>query len=132
MGWADNGERIEAHMWNYVQLEDGKWYLIDITWDDQAIRRYTYFLANWNTQGYDMKIYEEREERGDFSGTGYKSFVYPALSRTEYPDVTHLVRIRNSILNNIVYEDICLDYNVDDITDARDIVWLKKALAGTI
>ena len=24
----------EAHMWNYVQMEDGKWYAVDVTWDD--------------------------------------------------------------------------------------------------
>ncbi len=24
-----------AHMWNAVQMEDGKWYLLDATWDDQ-------------------------------------------------------------------------------------------------
>lgn len=26
----------EGHMWNYVQMEDGKWYLVDCTWDDQS------------------------------------------------------------------------------------------------
>ncbi|MBE6802893.1 MAG: hypothetical protein E7530_08435 [Ruminococcaceae bacterium] len=25
----------EAHMWNAVQMDDGKWYLIDVTWDDR-------------------------------------------------------------------------------------------------
>lgn len=24
-----------AHMWNAIQMEDGKWYLVDATWDDQ-------------------------------------------------------------------------------------------------
>ena len=26
--------RPEAHMWNYVQMEDGKWYAVDVTWND--------------------------------------------------------------------------------------------------
>ncbi len=30
-GTANGG----AHMWNAVQMDDGKWYLLDITWDDQ-------------------------------------------------------------------------------------------------
>ena len=30
-GTANGGN----HMWNAVQMDDGKWYLIDITWDDQ-------------------------------------------------------------------------------------------------
>lgn len=31
-----NYEEAEAaaHMWNYVKMEDGKWYGIDVTWDD--------------------------------------------------------------------------------------------------
>lgn len=24
----------EAHMWNYVQMENGKWYAVDVTWND--------------------------------------------------------------------------------------------------
>ena len=24
-------------MWNYVQMEDGNWYAVDVTWDDQDI-----------------------------------------------------------------------------------------------
>ena len=28
---------LEDHMWNYVQMENGKWYAIDVTWDDPAI-----------------------------------------------------------------------------------------------
>ena len=28
---------LEAHMWLYVEMEDGKWYAIDPTWDDPVI-----------------------------------------------------------------------------------------------
>lgn len=28
----------EAHMWNYVQVEDGKWYAVDVTWNDPGSR----------------------------------------------------------------------------------------------
>ena len=30
-GTANGG----PHMWNAVQMDDGKWYLVDVTWDDQ-------------------------------------------------------------------------------------------------
>lgn len=39
------------HMWNMVQL-DGRWYHVDVTWDDpitatgEQLRRYTYFLLS--------------------------------------------------------------------------------------
>ena len=26
-----------GHMWNYVQMEDGKWYAVDVTWDDPSV-----------------------------------------------------------------------------------------------
>lgn len=38
-----------AHMWNAVQMDDGKWYLLDITWDDQYIKFYDFFLVGLNT-----------------------------------------------------------------------------------
>ncbi len=34
-----------AHKWNYVQMDDGKWYLLDATWNDQeSYTFYSYFI----------------------------------------------------------------------------------------
>lgn len=33
-GMADSGGTREGHMWNYVQMEDGNWYAVDVTWND--------------------------------------------------------------------------------------------------
>lgn len=36
-----------AHMWDYVQMEDGKWYAVDVTWDDldnEDVLKYDFFL----------------------------------------------------------------------------------------
>jgi len=30
-------EASEDHMWNYVQMEDGGWYAIDVTWNDPTV-----------------------------------------------------------------------------------------------
>ena len=38
-----------AHMWNYVQMEDGAWYGMDVTWDD-SLGSYDYFLVGSGTQ----------------------------------------------------------------------------------
>ena len=46
---GDAGNSREAHMWNYVQMEDGKWYAVDCTWDDQSLITYDYLLAGTNT-----------------------------------------------------------------------------------
>lgn len=40
------------HMWNAVQMDDGYWYLLDITWDDQESYGiyYDFFLVGLNTK----------------------------------------------------------------------------------
>ena len=40
-----------GHMWNAVQMDDGYWYLLDATWDDQTSRiYYDFFLVGLNTK----------------------------------------------------------------------------------
>lgn len=61
------------HVWNAVQLEDGKWYHLDLTWDDpvtsthENILTHTFFLLtteqlqtqNTGQHDFDKKIYSE-------------------------------------------------------------------------
>lgn len=40
-----------AHKWNMVQMEDGEWYTLDSTWDDQTSNTYySYFLIGSGTK----------------------------------------------------------------------------------
>ena len=40
-----------AHKWNMVQMEDGEWYTLDSTWDDQtSYVYYSYFLIGSDTK----------------------------------------------------------------------------------
>lgn len=96
--YPDDRTKDGGHMWNYVQMEDGKWYLIDTTWDDtDSGVRYTYFLANWNTKGYWFDtIREERYEKYSFmrydndgETVNTMDFVYPDLSEEEYVEHKH-------------------------------------------
>ena len=57
-GKANNGEMIESHAWNLVQLDD-KWYYIDTTWND-GTSSYKYFL-----------IGEKQMKRDHFSAARY-------------------------------------------------------------
>lgn len=41
----------EDHMWNYVQMENGVWYAVDATWDDQNKAVYNYFLSGSENAG---------------------------------------------------------------------------------
>ena len=68
-----NGTR-EGHMWNYVQMEDGFWYMLDTTWDDQKtyISR-KYFLSGGEEKGFTGNtIAVERQE------------LYTNFSKSEY------------------------------------------------
>ena len=44
---ADDGVNFIRHMWNFVTLEEGESYFVDLTWDDpkaqNAVLRHTYF-----------------------------------------------------------------------------------------
>ena len=36
----DGNGNTGGHMWNYVQMEDEKWYVVDVTWDDPTVVAY--------------------------------------------------------------------------------------------
>lgn len=38
----------EGHTWNVVKLDDGQWYQVDVTWDDQGDRESDIFYAYFN------------------------------------------------------------------------------------
>lgn len=80
------GDADGPHMWNYVQMDDGKWYLVDVTWDDQKNKIYdTYFLAYKNKVVFNDKILSA--ERTEEPLVDY--FKYPVLSATAYKPHTH-------------------------------------------
>ena len=70
----------ENHMWNYVQL-DGRWYLVDCTWDDQSGGMETnYLLAGTDTDGFNStKVGASHDPSGLDTG-----FSFPALSAFKY------------------------------------------------
>ena len=86
----DSSSVLHDHMWNYVRLEDGKWYLLDLTWDDQpGVLVDTYFLAGKNTTGFYRKVSEDHVPGKDLNGGG-TSFILPVLSTTGYVKGQHL------------------------------------------
>ena len=84
-----------AHMWNYVQMEDSKWYLVDATWDDsgditEPSVPSRYLLVGKNSKGFSITIAEERTEYTSFStaseGSTSPKYVLPVLADTAYTD----------------------------------------------
>ena len=87
VGYDENGNS-EAHAWNYVQMEDGKWYAVDTTWDDpiyigssnstkQNEYKHQYLLKGSKT--FNVNHVSD----GDVSGSGQK-FKYPELAENDY------------------------------------------------
>lgn len=82
---TNSNNKTENHAWNYVKLE-GKWYAIDVTWDDPIIigggklsnqSRYQYFLKGEKTMA------KNHTAIGNFTEEG-QVFTYPELSIEDY------------------------------------------------
>ena len=82
-----DGEVQMDHIWNYVQMEDGNWYLVDCTWDDMGTStpRMTHFLAGYQTPGlYSETVGQNHLAVGRFTSSSYTPFFVPQLSATAY------------------------------------------------
>lgn len=91
-GKAKNGGSWQDHMWNYVCMENGKWYLVDVTWDDpdkagEDARR-TYFLRGSSGVGADgtTQIGMERMIDSSFSRADSQIFAQPELAARDYAE----------------------------------------------
>lgn len=88
-----------AHMWNAVQMDDGKWYGVDVTWDDQdGISQIidTYFL----------KCSSEFPKHEPIPHPG---FVYPELSDEPYTQP-------EPIISMTVTSDAASEWNKGTVT----------------
>lgn len=48
-----DGEALgEPHMWNYVQMDDGKWYAADVTWNDPSVPEVTGKVSGHENEDY--------------------------------------------------------------------------------
>lgn len=81
---VNSSGQTESHAWNYVQL-DGRWYAIDVTWDDPIIVgngfvsrsvNYKYYLKGSN------EFFTNHTENGDIVGNA--NFKYPTLNPDNY------------------------------------------------
>ena len=81
-----------SHAWNDVQMEDGRYYAVDCTWDDSQDPTpplYTYFLIGSQTPVSNMglKFCEESShiESGNWLSSSYaRPAVYPELAEEAY------------------------------------------------
>lgn len=78
-----------GHAWNYVKMEDGKWYAVDLTWDDQSSIFYDFFLVGANSTnrhfGNNTTTFSDKHTAtGNHFQGGLYVLPYPELSQTAY------------------------------------------------
>ena len=78
-----------GHAWNYVKMEDNKWYAVDLTWDDQSSIFYDFFLVGANsTNRYfnnDSTTFADAHiATGDHFINSSFVLTYPTLCETPY------------------------------------------------
>lgn len=69
-----------AHMWNYVQMEDGKWYAIDVTWDDYDGDKGLDIIYRYYLKGSE-KFFTNHTEVSDYNLIHLE---YPEISASDY------------------------------------------------
>lgn len=74
-----------AHMWNYVQMEDGNWYGVDVTWDD-SLSSDLYFLVGSNTKVLEGSTFGQDHLPNDqiMTANTRNPLAYPSLSAERY------------------------------------------------
>ncbi len=86
VGTGDGG----AHKWNMVQMEDGEWYTLDATWDDQTSNTYySYFLIGSGTKAPFFKNSTVADSTihiatGKIFTDANTALTYPTLSNDTY------------------------------------------------
>lgn len=69
-----------AHMWNYVQMEDGNWYGMDVTWDDYDNKFGIEIIYDFFLKG--SKSFFTNHTEGTEYALAY--FTYPTISESDF------------------------------------------------
>ena len=83
-GYANNGRYIENHMWNYVKMDDNRWYAVDVTWDDTSKLRYSHFLVGSKTVTINNEKFESNHAPSSLVMPDKINFRLPTLSDKAY------------------------------------------------
>lgn len=135
-----NAEAKTAHMWNYVQMEDGKWYAVDVTWDDldnASVVKYAYFLkgsVSFNTNHTPSADYIITQltypelSTDDYVPGAQPVYAQGDLNRDGSVGVADLVYCYNAVMGDEV--KYSCDANADGRVSSLDITYMRKLLIG--
>ena len=135
-GVTDTGE---AHMWNYIQLEDGKWYAVDATWDDQSSIMYDFFMVGSETYSSaafgSKKFSVTHMSSGKWTTSADCVFSYPILSTNAYKSNSSVVQdglVQNTDGSWSYYKNNKIDSNYTDLVQSGDdLIYIKNGVQNT-
>jgi hypothetical protein len=96
-------------MWNQVQMDNDRWYLVDCTWDDQDPTVSTYLLAGTTTMGFNSHTIAEDHILS--TGDDYEFLSVPSISTKSYADDVYTLTFLNydgstiEVQSNKAYDD---------------------------
>ena len=127
-GVTDTGE---AHMWNYIQLEDGKWYAVDATWDDQSSIMYDFFMVGSETYSSaafgSKKFSVTHMPSGKWTTSADCVFRYPILSTNAYKSNSSVVQ--DGLVQNT--DGSWSYYKNNKIQSGDDLIYIKNGVQNT-
>ena len=135
-GVTDSGE---YHMWNYVQMENGVWYAVDATWDDQSTTMYDFFLVGSETYSSaafgTKKFVTTHIPSGKWTTSADCVFSYPILRTTAYKSNISVVQeglVQNTDGSWSYYKNNQIDSNYTDLVQCgNDLVYIKNGVQNT-
>lgn len=124
----------ENHMWNQVKL-DGKWYGLDVTWDDTPKgTSYAFFLKGKNifAKASEHKVANAFYQKADGTPiTSYGCFKVPALSSDYSAPDTGKSSSGNKLKKGTTFKNGKLIYTVTSLKGKKGSACVKKAAKKT-
>ena len=135
-GVTDSGE---YHMWNYVQMENGVWYAVDATWDDQSTIMYDFFLVGsetYSSSAFGTKKFGTTHIlSGKWTTSADCVFSYPILNTTAYKSNISVVQeglVQNTDGSWYYYKNNQIDSNYTDLVQCgNDLIYIKNGVQNT-
>lgn len=123
-------EKSTAHMWNYVKMEDGLWYAIDLTWDDYDGANGTEIVYSYFLKGSDsfFRLHTENETYS------LSQFTYPELSVNDYDPnapVTTTASSVTSTTSTVSYSTTAVTTTVTEEAVSTDTTTTKRSSKTT-
>lgn len=110
-----------GHAWNYVKMEDNKWYAVDLTWDDQGDSGtfYDWFLVgasstNKHYNDDNTTFLQSHKYTGQRYYTDLFSLSYPTLNFSSYSRMLLNVNSKATVSRSTMRLFIFMNSTVDD------------------